>query len=149
MTTNEDRFEALHEQLRLELESLLRRAEAIKVLLGEDSDLPSLVPVQVERSVASPGRRGPGVSEAKLNAVRDYMEAHGRARQRDIAADLGENTGSVSLALRWLAGQGDVRDTGEIENKAKVWEFTGQPASRPQRTTRIEPGVGISEGRRA
>lgn len=147
--SSEDKAQALQEALRSELENLLRRAEAIKVLLGQDGDLPSLVPAPSEDGHAPAGRRGPGVSEAKLAAVRDYMEAHPRARQVDIARDLGENTGSVSLALRWLASLGDVRDTGEIDNKAKVWEFTGEPAARPQRTTKIEPGVGVSEGRRA
>lgn len=136
---------ALHASLRAELERLRRQVAAIEVLLGADHDLPV---VSEPTPARAPGRRGPGVSPAKLKAVREFMEANGpRVRQVDIGRQLGENSGSVSLALRALEAQGDVRDTGDVDNKAKVWEFIGEPR-RPQRVTTIEPGVGLSEGRR-
>jgi hypothetical protein len=144
-----DLRQALEAELdRLRETDVGRRMEAIELLLM-DGNLPDL-PTLHARSTADAGRRGPGVSQAKMDAVREYMQSHGEARQVDIASDLQENTGSVSLALRALAAEGSVEDTGRVENKAKVWSYTGPsegPATR--RATVVEPGNGVREGRLA
>lgn len=131
---------------RLRSTDIGRRMTAIEVLLGEDGAM--AVPRLEDRAARpAPGRRGPGVSQTKLAAVRQYLQAKDKVRQVDIARDLEENTGSVSLALRALAEEGVAQDTGEVDNKSKVWVWTGEPAE-PTRAVVIEPGTGIREGRR-
>jgi hypothetical protein len=132
---------------RLRSTDIGRRMTAIEVLLGEDGAM--AVPRLEDRTATrpAPGRRGPGVSQTKLAAVRQYLQAHEEVRQVDIAKDLEENTGSVSLALRALADEGVAQDTGAVDNKSKVWRWIGEPAE-PGRATVIEPGTGIREGRR-
>lgn len=133
---------------RLRQTDIGRRMTAIEVLLAENGGAMPMMEHVVASAPPAPGRRGPGVSQAKLAAVRQYLQAHGKARQVDIAKDLEENTGSVSLALRALASEGVALDTGTVDNKSKVWHWTGEEAPAPARATVIEPGAGVREGRR-
>lgn len=147
-TNDTDLRAALEAELgRLRSTDIGRRMTAIEVLLGEDGAM--AVPSLEERTATrhAPGRRGPGVSQTKLTAVRQYLQAHGEVRQVDIAKDLEENTGSVSLALRALEAEGVAKDTGAVDNKSKVWRWVGEAAD-SDRATVIEPGTGIREGRR-
>jgi hypothetical protein len=128
-----------------------RRITALEVLLS-DNGTAGTTPdtLTTGRPVVAPapapveqfGRRGPGVSQAKLRAVRQYMETNGEVRQVDVSCDLGENSGSVSLALRALEAQGDVEDTGRVEAKSKVWRFIGEQSEAPaaQPADRIDVG---------
>jgi hypothetical protein len=118
-----------------------RRITALEVLLGEDG-----LQVELATPARAPAPRGPGVSQAKLRAVRQYLESHGQARQVDVAKDLDENSGSVSLALRALEAEGVAEDTGVIDGKSKVWRYTGEPSN--DRVVNVVPGEGVSEGRR-
>ena len=132
-----------------------RRLAAIEVLLddGSTSALPALEDSVVHR-MQEAHRRAKGVSDAKLALVGEYMQKHGEARQVDIGRELKQNSGTISVALKVLADQGVVEDTGQVDDKAKVWRYTGpEPAPEPDegngnRTVKIEPGVGVSEGRR-
>lgn len=141
----------LTEQLEAELTRLRatevgQRIAAIELLLGQSPDGPAgMLRADLETRIRST-RRGRGVSDAKLRAVRSYMEAHAGqdVRQVDISRDLNENSGSISLALRALEGAGDVEDTGRVDRKSKVWRFTGEV----QRATNITPGEGVEPGRR-
>ena len=143
--------DGLEEELRrLRATDVGQRISALQVLLGEANGTTPELMGALEASLAAakdgPRRSGRGVSEAKLRAVREYMQAHGEARQVDVSNDLDENSGSVSLALRALADAGDVEDTGRVIDKSKLWRWTGEPG--PRRVTNVEPGVGISEGRK-
>ena len=129
-----------------------RRMTAIEVLLAENGTLPTPTMALPQRAAepvpAAPPvrRRGPGVSQAKLHAVRQYMEAKGEARQVDISNDLEENSGSVlSLALRALEAEGVV-EPGDIESKSKVWRFIGEPSQPPdaKRATVIDIGNEVT-----
>jgi hypothetical protein len=150
MTTDE--MKTLEPALEAELARLQQRIAAIQVLLGHNvADVASAVRESAAAGIkraadgnGGSGRRGPGVSKVKLRAVRQYMERHGEARQTDIAKDLDENSGSVSLALRHLEAEGDVIDTGRIDRKSKIWRFVGEP----ERTTNINVGSGVEQGRR-
>lgn len=138
--------QSLEETLREERDRLKERVAAIDVLLGDQSDM-------LERRVSGdgdgperrpPARRGPGVSEAILRTVREYMENCRITRQSDIAKDLKLNSGAVSLALRWLESEGDVEDTEKIDRRSKVWKFTGESS----RATNVNVGEGVEPGRR-
>lgn len=100
-----------------------RRMAAIEVLLSEDGYAPA-APSSPSRQQ---GRRGPGVSEVKLNAVRQYLQTKGEARQVQISTDLDENSGTVSLALRALETEGVALDTGRVVNKSKIWQWAAEP----------------------
>lgn len=142
-----DKEQTLEETLRDELARLRERQAAIEVLLGERSELlERRVMDGLDRAVraAKSARRGPGVSDAILRTVREYMENHRIARQSDIAKDLKLNSGAVSLALRWHEAAGDVEDTGKIDRRSKLWKFTGEPT----RATNINVGEGVEPGRR-
>lgn len=131
--------------LEAERERLRRRLQAIDVLLESDGAMPLAdMPVPTAPAPSAPARRGAGVSPAKLKAVHKYLESKGEVRQVEITNDLEENSGSVSLALRALEAQGVAQDTGKVVNKSKVWRFTGEP----ERSTVLEPGVGVRQGRK-
>lgn len=158
--TNEltDLSPAFKEEVEKELDRLRatpvgRRITALETLLGDvgggalaaiDRELRDRVR-DVGASIARPGT---GVSDAKLNAVRQYMQTHGEARQVDVTNDLEENSGSISLALRALASQGVVEDTGKVDRKAKVWRYIGPKTDGDKRATVVDVGEGVREGRR-
>lgn len=151
MTT--EQLTALQQELENELARLRdtdigRRMMLVQALLnGDGEDLMASLEQSIRAAKPEPkpsGRRGPGVSQAKLRAVRQYMENTRIARQVDISKDLDENSGSVSLALRELERIGDVKNTGKVDRKSIVWEFIGEP----ERATNINVGDGVEQGRR-
>lgn len=147
MNTTETKAD-LKQPLEAELGRLMQtpigqRIAAIQVLLGGGVS-PATIADRNNGHEQPRGRRGPGVSDVKLRAVRQYMENTRIARQSDIAKDLNENSGSVSLAMRELESRGDVEDTGKIDRKSKVWKFIGEP----ERVTNVNPGDGVEAGRR-
>lgn len=140
--------EAERELARLRSTPIGRRITALEMLLG---DMDAAVPRELKADAPRGARPGTGVSEAKLNAVRKYMQVHGEARQVDLTNDLEENSGSISLALRALAAQGEVVDTGKVDRKAKVWRWVGPPLkddNNGKRATVVDVGEGVREGRR-
>lgn len=62
------------------------------------------------------------VSEERLERVRAYLSDHQRARQSDISKAIGENSGTVSVALRVLAREGFVVK-GNLEKGSTVWHL--------------------------
>ena len=153
MENTEELMEHLEARLaELRATDVGRQIAAIELLLGHSPDGAAdrmMDDLQDRIRGSKPVRRGRGVSDAKLRAVRQYMEAHAGqdVRQVDISRDLNENSGSISLALRALESSGDVEDTGRVDRKSKVWVYAGEPAD-SDRVTKITPGEGVEQGRR-
>jgi hypothetical protein len=61
------------------------------------------------------------ISVDKLEAVGEYLSRHGEARQADIVKELGINSGSVSVALKFL-DQHHLVKRGEHRSNSQVWE---------------------------
>lgn len=59
---------------------------------------------------------------ANVAAVREFLEAHGRASQAEVRKGTGKNSGSVSLSLRALEEQGVARATPYKDGRSRVWE---------------------------
>lgn len=64
------------------------------------------------------------IGSDKLNKVRNVLRtsANGKLRQADITKKAKLNSGTVSVALRRLESDGEVRSTGEKMDGSMVWE---------------------------
>jgi hypothetical protein len=58
-----------------------------------------------------------------VDAIHDYLQKHGTARQADIAKDLGLNSGTASLALRQLEEDRAVVPQERKDRGSVVWDF--------------------------
>jgi hypothetical protein len=92
------------------------------------------------------------VGAARLQAVRNYIERSGEARQADIVKDLNLNSGTVSVATNALQDAGDIEAIGK-ERGSVIWKFTGELGEEPEAQIRVgesvEPERKASEGREA
>lgn len=68
------------------------------------------------------------VGDDRLESVRQYMNAHGSARQADLAKALNINSGSVSVALRRLQLEGFVQPLSK-DNGSTRWERVRVPVA--------------------
>lgn len=109
----------MREQL---LEEVAAVDATLTVLRGGNSaaDLVNAM-LDAVRGRALPAQRGSGVGADKLEAVREYVQLHGRVRQSDIARELELNSGTVSTALHALQLEGVV-EPGRKENRSRIWE---------------------------
>lgn len=88
------------------------------------------------------------ISDERLTKVAKFVTKKGRVRQADIVAELGLNSGTVSVALRRLELDGKVRQADNKERGSRVWEIKeSAPAAATMRETRVRPGEGVTEGR--
>jgi hypothetical protein len=74
------------------------------------------------RKVSSSGGRRQTVAAHHVEAVKEYLEAQGRARQSDIGKELGINSGIVSVALKALADR-ELIEPREKDYGSRVWEW--------------------------
>lgn len=70
------------------------------------------------------GVRKQTVAQHHVDAVREYIEAQGRARQADIGKELGINSGIVSVALKRLH-ENELIDPRDKDYGSRVWEWVG------------------------
>lgn len=89
------------------------------------------------------------ISSERLSRIREYLDKVGEKRQVEISAETGENSGTVSVALRVLEAQGDA-EKGELDRSSHIWRST-HPVKQngAKRETKVRPGEGVSEGRLA
>jgi DNA-binding MarR family transcriptional regulator len=62
------------------------------------------------------------ISDDKVDAIRQLLKAEGRLQQRDITRLSELNSGTVSVALRALEADGEIRQRPK-ENGSRVWEY--------------------------
>ena len=88
---------------------------------------------QVEKTlIKGPDSRGnvdynyEAVGEDNIKAVGDYLKFKGNARQQDIVADLGKNSGTISMALKVLEERKQAKPTGQRVNRSNEWKWVGK-----------------------
>lgn len=103
-----------------------RRRELERALTSLGEEPPPSTTTPSSRVIAGP---------QALQKVRDYLADVGEAFQADITRETGLNSGTVTHALRALAGEGLIEATGErSKGRSAQYRFLG-PA-RPRRTRR-------------
>jgi hypothetical protein len=90
--------------------------------------------------------RAQGISQERLQKVAEYLRRNPRARQVDIAQHTKLNTGTVSVALRKLEGEGRIVRGEEKDNGSQVWKL--KEAKTKPRETVVHVGDGVRKGRR-
>lgn len=114
LTAALEQLQRQRDQLEQELAGIEESEAQLRSMLGTLADAPHSRTVKKDRTMQ--------ISEKRLARVRDYIVKHERARQPDIARALGENSGTVSVAMRLLARDGLVYKDG-LERGATVWRL--------------------------
>lgn len=91
-----------------ELQQRLADVNAALVALDVNSDAPRRIGKQA-------------IGDDKLELVRAYILRNGRVRQAEIGAELGLNSGTVSVALGRLEQAGEIVQ-GAKQNRSQTWE---------------------------
>lgn len=111
----------------MEQEYLTRRSIIDRAIAAFESDEVPETPVRRRNGTKSVEELS--IGSDKLKRVQAVLHAtqNGRMRQADIAKKAGHkgkpmNSGTVSVALRKLEAEGQVRSTGSKEDGSMVWE---------------------------
>ena len=112
LTAALERLQQQRETLSTDIETVRRSEELLRETLSNLADM--------DLNTPAPRPRELHVSPERLERIRAYIMQVRTSRQVDIAKATGENTGTVSVALRVLEREGVVT-RGDLDSGSRVW----------------------------